>query len=78
MNMKDEWKDEYAPSTAAGLYPAKRKVPFLFHHVHPYVPGRAHCRPTVHLRMDEVITTPPPIESYCPRCRNTFLNGGFK
>lgn len=65
-----EWKEEYAESRVVGLYStgdAYKDRP-IFHHVHPYVPGKAHCNVNVHLKMDTVVPAPPTDGSFCKNC----------
>lgn len=66
----DEWKPEYARSITLGLYSAanKDKDREVFHHVHPYVSGRAHCRANIRLDMSDVRSEPPEAEHYCANC----------
>jgi hypothetical protein len=64
-----KWKDEYAKSIAVGPYhtddPRARPV---FHHVHPYVPGQAHCGTYIKLDMSTLRSDAPSDGSYCRKC----------
>lgn len=71
MDVVGDWKDEYAESL-------KRDLGTVYHHVHPRVPGAAHCDRRVRLAMNYVRSAPPTDCYYCERCqriaeRNLFL-----
>lgn len=71
----DEWKHEYATSRLVSAYLAKGQThAVVLHHVHPAVPGRAHCNFQIRLDMDNVKSEPPVDVHYCNNCRNHQLN----
>lgn len=67
-----EWKPEYAPVRPSQYptycYPAyiRRGV---FHHVHPALPGIAHCRTNVRLDLEKLAEQPPSDDLFCQNCR---------
>ena len=66
----DEWKSEYARSQLKSY----RAGLGYFHHVHPFVRGRAHCRSHILLDMETLVSVLPDGMQVCGRCRQLRLN----